>query len=107
MMQPFNFCKLYSIIILRSCSFKLCRVFLLTECFVLDEKQGLRARNEEFSKIAFIKNVYSSQIKNTVICGGFCMENVEINHANQQFNTYLLTCKQTTKIIRMRIMLAC
>ena len=38
MMQPFNFCEVYSIIILRLCSFKLCRVFLLTKCFVIGEK---------------------------------------------------------------------
>ena len=38
MMQPFNFCEVYSIIIIRLCSFKLCRVFLLTKCFVIGEK---------------------------------------------------------------------
>ena len=38
MMQPFNFCEVYSIIILRLCSFKLCRVFILTKCFVIGEK---------------------------------------------------------------------
>ena len=38
MMQPFNFCEVYSIIILRLCSFELCRVFLLTKCFVIGEK---------------------------------------------------------------------
>ena len=37
-MQPFNFCEVYYIIILRLCSFKLCRVFLLTKCFVIGEK---------------------------------------------------------------------
>ena len=35
MMQPFNFCQVYSIIILRSSSFKLYRMFLLTKCFVI------------------------------------------------------------------------
>ena len=38
MMQPFNFCEVYAIIILRLCSFKLGRVFLLKKCFVMGEK---------------------------------------------------------------------
>ena len=37
-MQPFNFCQVYSIRILRSSSFKLYRMFLLTKCFVICEK---------------------------------------------------------------------
>ena len=35
--------------------------------------------------------------------GGFCGENVEINHANQQFNTCLLTCKQRERYISILI----
>ncbi len=38
MIQAFNFCEVYSITILRLCSFTLCRVFLLTKCFVIGEK---------------------------------------------------------------------
>ena len=38
MMQPFTFCDVYSIIILTLCSFRLCRVSLLTKCFVIGEK---------------------------------------------------------------------
>ena len=37
-MKPLKFCEVYLITILRSCSFKLYRVFLLTKCFVLGEK---------------------------------------------------------------------
>ena len=51
--------------------------------------------NEEFSKIAVIN--FFTVLKNKTV-GGFCVENFEINHTNQQFNTCLLTCKQTRKI---------
>ena len=55
------------------------------------------ARNEEFKKkIAVIKKNYCSQKQTQLSVGGFCGGNVEINHANQQFNTCFLTCKQTT-----------
>ena len=41
---------------------------------------------------------YSSQKKIPVICGGgFCGE-IFLSHANQKFNTCLLTCRQTRKI---------
>ncbi len=51
--------------------------------------------NEEFSKIAVIN--FFTVLKNKTV-GGFCVENFEINHTNQQFNTCLLTCKQTRKM---------
>ena len=38
MMQPFNCFEVYSIRILRSCSFTLYRVFLRTKCYVIGEK---------------------------------------------------------------------
>ena len=49
------------------------------------------ARNEEFSKIAVINFFFSSQKTKQLSVGGFCGENFEIYHANQQFNTCLLT----------------
>ena len=55
------------------------------------------ARNEEFSKIAVIKFFFSSQKKKVICGGGFCGE-IFLSHANQKFNTCLLTCRQTRKI---------
>ena len=48
------------------------------------------ARNEEFSKIAVIKFFFTvlKKKKQLSVGGGFCGENVEIYHANQQFNTF-------------------
>ena len=65
------------------------------------------ARNEDFFKIAVIKTVLQfSKTKHSYLWGGgFCGENVEINHANQQFNTCLLTCKQTTLYMTATVIL--
>ena len=56
------------------------------------------ARNEEFSKIAELYLKKRTVLKKQLSVGVFCWENFEINHANQQFNICLLTCKQTRKI---------
>ena len=58
------------------------------------------ARNEEFSKIVVIKKCFTVLKNKTQLSvgEGLSGENFEINHANQQFNTCLLTCKQTRKI---------
>ena len=57
------------------------------------------ARNEEFSKIAVI-NFFFTVLKKPnqlSVGGGFCGE-IFLSHANQKFNTCLLTCRQTRKI---------
>ena len=56
------------------------------------------ARNEEFSKIAVIKFLFTVLKKPQLSVGGFCGENFEISLASQHFNTCLLTCKQTRKM---------
>ena len=57
------------------------------------------ARNEEFSKIAVINFFFTVlKKKKTVICGMGSAGKFSLSHANQKFNTCLLTCRQTRKI---------
>ena len=55
------------------------------------------ARNEEFSKIAVINFFLVLKKTQLSVGGGLCGE-IFLSHANQKFNTCLLTCRQTRKI---------
>ena len=75
-------------------------ILVLTSSFktVASVVISVLAWNEEFSKIAVINFFFTVLKKKPVICGGgFCGE-IFLSHANQKFNTCLLTCRQTRKI---------
>ena len=57
------------------------------------------ARIEKFSNLPVINFFLQlSKHKTSYLCGVFGVTKCERKHANQQFNTYLLICKQTRKI---------
>ena len=57
------------------------------------------ARIDKFSNLpVIIFFLQLSKQKTSYLCGVFGATKCERKHANQQFNTYLLICKQTRKI---------
>ena len=67
------------------------------ELATVTARSSVLARNEEFSKIAVINFFLVLKKKKNYLWGGFCGE-IFLSHANQKFNTCLLTCRQTRKI---------
>ena len=73
--------------------------------FISSSRPSVLARNEEFSKIAVINFFFTvlKKKKSYLWGGGFCGDNFEIYHANQQFNTCLLTYIHVNKRERYMI----
>ena len=67
---------------------------------ITDDRQCLSQEWGIFQNSSYQIFLYSSQKKKTVICGVIYQYSREIflSHANQKFNTCLLTCQQTRKI---------
>ena len=62
-------------------------------------KISVLARIDKFSNLPVINFFLQlSKQKTSYLCGVFGATKCERKHANQQFNTYLLICKQTRKI---------
>ena len=83
------------------------RFFWKSVCFELSEggsdvyigMSGVLARIEKFSNLPVINFFLQlSKQKTSYLCGVFVATKCERKHANQQFNTYLLICKQTREI---------
>ena len=62
-------------------------------------RNSVLARIGKFSNLPVINFFLQlSKQKTSYLCGVFGATKCEREHANQQFNTYLLICKQTRKI---------